>query len=124
MKGEAMEEEEEEQNQEEEEEEDTGEDSIVAKAKAAASKKCWNKLPCAPKAVQDKVKSMAFRAGKREQRQELALAYAKGGWHDNVFKSMESLEEERSRGKEVKAIPRVLMGAKCGGEEAFNQAWE
>ena len=122
--GEAMEEEEEEQK---EEEEDTGEDSIVAKAKAAAYKKFWNKLPFAPKAVQDKVKdikSMAFRAGKREQLQELALAYAKGGWQDKVFKSIESLGEERSRGKEVKAIPRVLMRAKCGGEESFNQAWE
>ena len=67
--GEAMEEEEEEQK-----EEDTGEDqdSIDAKAKAAAYKKFWNKLPFAPKAVQDKVKdikSMAFRAGKREQLQ-------------------------------------------------------
>ena len=76
--GEAMEEEEEEQN----EEEDTGEDSIVAKATAAAYKKFWNKLPFAPKAVQDKVndiKPMAFRAGTREQLQEMALAYAKGG---------------------------------------------
>ena len=120
--GEAMEEEEEEQK-----EEDTGEDSIVAKAKAAAYKKSWNKLPFAPKAVQDKVKdikSLALRAGKREQLQEWALAYAKGGWQDKVFKSIESLGEERSRGKEVKAIPRVLMRAKCGREESFNQAWE
>ena len=120
--GEAMEEEEEKQK-----EEDTGEDSIVAKAKAAAYKKFWNKLPFAPKAVQDKakdIKSMAFRAGKREQLQELALAYAKGGWQDKVFKSIESLGEARSRGKEVKAIPRVLMRAKCGGDESYNQAWE
>jgi hypothetical protein len=120
--GEAMEEEEEEPK-----EEGTSEDSIVAKAKAAAYKKFWNKLPFAPKAVQDKVKdikSLALRAGKREQLQELALAYAKGGWQDKVFKSIESLGEERSRGKEVKAIPRVLMRAKCGGEESFNQAWE
>jgi hypothetical protein len=120
--GEAMEEEEEEQN---EEEEDTGEDSIVAKAKAAAYKKFWNKLSFAPKAVQDKVKdikSMAFRAGKREQLQKLALAYAKGRWQDKVFKSIESLDEERSRGKEL-TIPRVLMRAKCGGQESFNQAW-
>ena len=50
-----MEEEEEEQN---EEEEDAGEDSIVAKAKAAAYKKFWNKLPFTPKAVQDKVKDI------------------------------------------------------------------
>ena len=122
--GEAMEEEEEEQN---EEEEDAGEDSIVAKAKAAAYKKFWNKLPFAPKAVHDKVKdikSLATRAGKRDQLQELALAFAKGSWQDNVFKSIESLGEERSRGKEVKATPRALMRAKCGGEESLNQAWE
>ena len=106
----------------EEEEEDKG---VDAKAKAAAYRKFWSKLGGAPKAVQDKVKEMQtlqWRAGKRQQLQALALAYANGGWENKVFKSIETLEEERSKSKQVKAIPKVLMRAKCGGEDAFQQA--
>jgi hypothetical protein len=106
----------------EEEEQDQG---LDPKAKAAAYRKFWNKLGSAPKAVQDKVneiKTLSWHAGKRQQLQNLALAYANGGWENKVFKSIETLEEERSRSKQVKAIPKVLMRAKCGGEEAFQQA--
>ena len=57
-----------EEEEEEQKEEDTGEDqdSFDAKAKAAAYKKFWNKLPFAPKAVQDKVKDTTGLQGREK----------------------------------------------------------
>jgi hypothetical protein len=124
--------EDEEQEGEEEEEEVKEDEEMVdededdkSKANAKAYKKFWSKLASAPVAVQNQVKeikALHFRAGKQKKLQELALAFQSGGWDHKVFKSIQGLEEERSKAKETKAIPRVLMRAKCGGEDMFNQA--
>ena len=128
----AIEEEEEQEGEEEEEEvkddeemEDVGEADDTAKTKAATYKQFWRKLASAPLAVQSivkEIKSLHFRAGKQKKLQEQAMAFQSGGWEHKVFKSIQALEEERSKAKETKAIPRVLMRAKCGGEDLFNQA--
>jgi len=136
-KAEPMAKPEEEEQEGEEEEEVKEEDDMVDEEKvdtgpepttkdmAALYKKFWNKVSSAPLAVQNKIKdikAMHFRVGKQRKLKELALAFQSGGWDHKVFKSIQALEEERSKAKETKAIPRVLMRAKCGEEDLFNQA--
>ena len=85
----------------------------------------WKKLPEAPKAVQDevyKIKDQPHRSGKRKTLAEMAKAYASQQWDHKLFKSMESLQHERSKAREDIVMPKVIMEAKRGGKSAFEQA--
>ena len=85
----------------------------------------WKKLPEAPKAVQDevhKIKDQPHRSGKRKTLAEMAKAYASQQWDHKLFKSMESLQQERSKAREDIVMPKVIMVVKCGGKAPFEQA--
>ena len=85
----------------------------------------WKSLPEAPKAVQDQarnIKDQPHRSGKRKTLAEMAKAYASQQWDHKLFKSMESLQQERSKAREDIVMPKVIMVAKCGGKAPFEQA--
>ena len=73
------------------------------------------------KAVKD-IKGMRLRSDKQKHLANMAVAFAQQGWDHKAFKSIEALEEERSRSKNTMAMPKVIMRAKCGGEAQFQQA--
>ena len=85
----------------------------------------WKALPYATAGVQNAVKelkSLHLRGGKQKKLAEMALGFARKGWDHKLFKSIETLEEERTKSKNTTALPRVLMRTKCGGEADFQQA--
>ena len=49
-------------------------------------------------------------------------AYASQKWDHKLFKSIESLQQERSKAREDIVMPKVIMVAKCGGKAPFEQA--
>lgn len=124
-----LEEKEEEPVVEEESGEDEAEDEDgTATANTPSSKDYYNfykQLPNASPAVQKavaEVKKLHHRGGKQKKLAQMAMAFAAQKWDHQVFKSMETLENQRRQDKQDKAIPGVLMRAKCGGEEFFKQA--
>ena len=124
---EGLEEEEEAEEQAETEEEGGEQNDAPAQGKATPKQyyNFWKSVPFASPAVQKAVatvKNMTVRSGKTKKLAEMALAYATQKWDHKIFKSMESLEQERGQSKEEKAVPKVIMRAKCGGEEHFKQA--
>jgi hypothetical protein len=121
------EEEEAEEQAEAEEEGEEAEEEGDAQGKATPKQyyNFWKAVPFASPSVQKAVatvKNMSVRSGKTKKLAEMALAYATQKWDHKIFKSMESLEQERGQSKEEKALPKVIMRAKCGGEEHFKQA--
>ena len=85
----------------------------------------FGKMPEAPKAVQEqvqKIKDQPHRSGKQKQLAEMAKAYASQKWDHKLFKSIESLQQERSKAREDIVMPKVIMVAKCGGKAPFEQA--
>ena len=85
----------------------------------------WKALPYATAGVQNAVKELKglhLRGGKQKKLAEMALGFAQKGWSHKLFKSIETLEEERTKSKNTTALPRVLMRTKCGGEADFQQA--
>jgi len=127
MEQEHEEEEEAEEQGEAEEEGEKAEEEGDAQGKATPKQyyNFWKAVPFAGPSVQKAVatvKKMSVRSGKTKKLAEMALAYATQKWDHKIFKSMESLEQQRGQSKEEKAMPKVIMRAKCGGEEHFKQA--
>ena len=95
------------------------------KATAKDYRDFWKALPFAKPQIQQAVKdakTLGFRSGKQKTLATMALGFAKQGWDHKVFKSIESLEEQRSMTKKNIALPKVIMRAKCGGDALFQQA--
>ena len=132
--GDVIEEDQEEEQHEEQQHEQEGEcqeheDETAEKDKSKVSGKgilpLLEKMPEAPKAVQEqvqKIKDQPHRSGKQKQLAEMAKAYASQKWDHKLFKSIESLQQERSKAREDIVMPKVIMVAKCGGKAPFEQA--
>ena len=85
----------------------------------------WKSLPEAPRAVQEavlKVKDRPKRSGKQKQLADVSRAYANQKWGHKLFKSIESLQQERPNAREDIVMPKVIMVAKSGGKRASEQA--
>ena len=69
-----------------------------------------------------KLKDQAKRSAKEKQFVDKLLVVAMQKWGHKLFKSIESLQQERSNAKEDAVMPKVIMVAKCGGRDPFEQA--
>ena len=129
-----IEENQEEEQQEEQQEEQEGdrrkdEDETADKDETKIDhKECYRfgeSLPEAPRAVQKtvhKLKDQAKRSAKEKQFVDKLLAVAMQKWGHQLFKRIESLQQERPKAREDTVMPNVIMVATYGGRAPFEQA--
>ena len=79
----------------------------------------WKSLPEAPRAVQVAVKKVK---GQPKRLADMAKAYAKQRWDHKLFKSIETLQQEKAQARGDIVMPEVIMVAKCRGKAAAEEA--
>jgi hypothetical protein len=68
------------------------------------------------------IKDQPHRSGKQKQLAEMAKAYASQKWDHKLFKSIESLQQERPNARKDTVMPKAIVVATCGGKAPFEQA--
>ena len=112
-----------EEEQQEEQEGECQQHETAEKDKTKVSGKPYNhfckSLPEAPRAVQVAVKKVK---GQPKRLADMAKAYAKQRWGHKLFKSIESLHQEKAQARGDVVMPEVIMVARCRGQAAFEEA--